>query len=67
MLLEQKRLHVGIATVRYYVSVEEKFALQPSIFQCKCKRKIYVIFENRVKKGEEIASYNGGESCLAAK
>ena len=50
-----------------YVSVEEKFALQPSTFQCKCKRKIYVIFENRVKNGEEIASYNGGESCLAAK
>lgn len=50
-----------------YVSVKEKFALQPSVFQCKCKRKIYVIFENRVKNGEEIASYNGGESCHAAK
>jgi hypothetical protein len=50
-----------------YVSVEEKFALQPSVFQCKCKRKIYAIFENRVKNGEEIASYNGGESCHAAK
>lgn len=50
-----------------YVSVKEKFALHPSVFQCKCKRKIYAIFENRVKNGEEIASYNGGESCHAAK
>ncbi len=23
--------------------------MQPSVFQCKCKRKIYAIFENRVK------------------
>lgn len=47
--------------------LENRLSKHPSVFQCKCKRKIYVIFENRVKNGEEIASYNGGESCHAAK
>jgi hypothetical protein len=31
------------------------------------QKKIYAIFENRVKNGEEIASYNGGGKLSCSK